>query len=205
MYKIKYFIKIIINKLIPIVSRHKVLKQTALWILNFFPTIKNRLSSYVERNHLIEKGWCRLISGFGTVENSGYWSVTDRAVMLIFFRSNFFKSVTLSVDGYMLSDEYSAEIIFNGKKTTEWKNGSPFLASVPSEICSTNRYFEFIISIQNIVSPKEIGISEDSRMLGIFINGLKINNTACEIINGIDLNKSAKYFYQLLCKKVAED
>jgi hypothetical protein len=126
--------------------------------------------------------------GWYQPEKSGTWSIGSDGVLVIALsdvsdREKLQKGLNLSATGLAFltnkQPHTSVKLICNQQLITEWdftlgdalKTLSAF---IPPEIVWKHEVLEIIFRSSNSKSPKELGISSDTRVLGVFVKEVKL-------------------------------
>jgi len=120
-----------------------------------------------------------LISGWGFPEDWGVWSVAETGKLIVPFPKTKFQSLTITLYAFVNPLKTRQEVNFRiGKieRSIVLNDGKWRSISLPLSIDEIHSgYIEIAIDVKNPISPQNLGISDDSRRLGIGLISLEFN------------------------------
>lgn len=123
-----------------------------------------------------------LSEGWGSKEAWGIWSIDSHAklYMNISEKTESDLIMTLSMKAYALEDYQNVTVYVNNSKVSDLSvktdQLNEYKVLIPKELYNKNSTMEVEFVIENPVSPFTRGESEDTRMLGIGLVSLQLNN-----------------------------
>jgi hypothetical protein len=107
-------------------------------------------------------------------EQKGRWTKKESSINFMYEKLD---NIRMTVHFIKLDDNLETEIILNGHLVTTLTNQGDNKCEIllPKEFLNDTGYQEISFSTKEAKSPQEMGVSEDSRILGIFVTKIDFN------------------------------